>query len=146
MEVSLGLCAPIEKVECVSHVLPQMGVFPQLEPEVICTMPWNLLDCPLTGQAFIGGKGMPLLINARLYLVQVGLKPICYHCLFFYQRSVKQLCRWYLKYSHLWAMCVLTRLGRASSSTLMNSSTFSGLCVIYDAMSAFFLGITEIIW
>ena len=34
------------------------------------------MECPFTGQAFVGGKGMPLLINEGLYLVQVGLKPI----------------------------------------------------------------------
>ena len=89
------------QIACVST---DLYVIAQWKPKFSCTMPWNLLDfvsgrpkhleCPLTGRAFVGGKGMPLCINEKLYLVQVGLKPTRYFASFC-QRSVKQHCIWY---------------------------------------------------
>ena len=73
---------PYDLFYSIVHALQiaDLYVIAQLKPKFICPMPGNLLDfvssrpkhleCPLAGRAFVGGKGTPLLINERLYLVQ----------------------------------------------------------------------------
>ena len=110
----------------------------QLELEVIYTMPWNLLDfvlghlkhleCPLIGWAFVGGKGTPFLVNEGLYLVQVGLKPILCFCLFFAKGQWSSIVD---VISEVFPSLSSTCIGWASSTTLTNSFTISGLRVIH---------------
>ena len=73
----------------------------------------------------------PLLVNEGLYLVQVGLKPIRCFCLFFAKGQRSSIIDGISEVFPSLSCTFIGREGRASSTTLMNSFTFSGLRVIH---------------